>query len=199
LTQNKFCKTEDKLILYLADVDAKQMHLNKIMKLISDNIDWTLFVGRAIHNRVLSRVYQNIQSLENLPITDLIPESALTLLDRSYKSFIGNNLLVIHEAKLIVNEFLQAEINVFLLNPNLMLPSLYPDKQLRFIQEINYYIPDFASNYRSSKIIQKFGYKSIYSDRNVRIFQKTRSKMVIDCNIYTSLSLFNFFKFPNNY
>lgn len=56
-------KSEDRLLLLLSKVSISEQEANEIRGLLDEGIDWSIVLANAIFNRVLNRIYENVQKL----------------------------------------------------------------------------------------------------------------------------------------
>ncbi len=187
---------EDKLTLYLA-CSGENAWSDKIKDILITELDWRLVIGRIVHNRVVSSCYQSLRQLANTTQKNLVPQKILKRLRELNHPFIGYSIILHEETKIIFKSLKSAGIEFTPMKGILLAETVYPEKHLRFIRDIDLLFPSIAELQRAEALMPTLGYESVYSYDRETLLRKTRSVFAIECDMHRSLSFFHYFEYPS--
>jgi hypothetical protein len=187
---------EDQLLLYVVDENLKDETLHKFDRNFSANLDWSLLIGRAIHNRVIPMLNRTFRTLLNKGLGNNIPGDVIRKVQELDYSFIGHSILFHEEAKKIFNLMNVNHIRFVPIKGILLSNIIYSDRSKRYFTDIDILFPNFEERKRAETLISKLGYRFLSADACATTFRRRMSNVVLNCDMHHAISLFDFFVYP---
>lgn len=129
-------RSSPELMLLLRSAQGTMEARKKIDILISQGINWDLFLSLAMHHRIFPLVYKTLSGLNN----PLIPRSVLDALHQEYRKNLLKTIVITGETVKLGKIFQEKEIKPIFLKGAPLAQKLYGDIALRMSKDIDIFV-----------------------------------------------------------